>query len=270
MDQLPLLIALLAALALASLAAPRLRVPQPVLLALTGGALAFVPGVPRTPLDPALILAYCLPPLLYADAFATSQKDFMRWLRPIMMLAIGLVAFTILTVGVVTRWLLPELPWAACFLLGAIVSPTDTVAVQAVLARLRVPRRTTAILGGESLVNDATGLVGVQLCVAVLSREEIREGAGEGAQAERAGAEARQGPPQTREAARGDRRTRRRTGGRRTARRKTRASGSFGGRATCGAPYARDVAAPRAAGRSRGETRVPHDGKGMSGCQAAT
>jgi Na+/H+ antiporter len=168
MAQLHLLIALLSALALASLAAPRLRVPQPVLLALTGGALAFVPGVPRTPLDPALILAYCLPPLLYADAFQTSVKDFMRWLRPIMMLATGLVAFTILTVGVATHWLLPQLPWAACFLLGAIVSPTDTVAVQAVLARLRVPRRTTAILGGESLVNDATGLVGVQLCVAVL------------------------------------------------------------------------------------------------------
>jgi len=168
MAQLPLLIALLTALALASLAAPRLRIPQPVLLALTGGALAFVPGVPRTPLDPALILAYCLPPLLYADAFQTSQKDFIRWLRPILMLATGLVAFTILTVGLVTHWLLPELPWAACFLLGAIVSPTDTVAVQAVLARLRVPRRATAILGGESLVNDATGLVGVQLCVAVL------------------------------------------------------------------------------------------------------
>jgi CPA1 family monovalent cation:H+ antiporter len=168
MAQLPLLIALLSALALASLLAPRIRVPQPVLLALVGGALAFVPGVPRTPLDPALILAYFLPPLLYADAFHTSWADFRRWLRPILMLATGLVAFTMLTVGLTAKWFLPELPWAACFLLGAIVSPTDTVAVQAVLERLRVPRRLTAILGGESLVNDATGLVGVQICLAVL------------------------------------------------------------------------------------------------------
>jgi len=168
MAQLPLLIALLSALAFASLLAPRLRVPQPVLLALVGGALAFVPGVPRAPLDPALILAYFLPPLLYADAFHTSWADFRRWLRPIVMLAVGLVAFTILTVGLTAKWFLPQLPWAACFLLGAIVSPTDTVAVQAVLERLRVPRRLTAILGGESLVNDATGLVGVQLCLAVL------------------------------------------------------------------------------------------------------
>ncbi len=168
MDQLPLLIALLAALAGASLLAPRIRVPQPVLLALTGAAVSFAPGVPREPLDPALILAFFLPPLLYADAFQTSWSDFRRWLRPILMLAIGLVGLTVLTVGLAARWLLPDLPWAACFLLGAIVSPTDTVAVQAVLSRLRVPRRVTAILGGESLVNDATGLVGVQLCIAVL------------------------------------------------------------------------------------------------------
>lgn len=168
MDQLPLVIALLGALSAASLLAPRLRVPQPVLLALAGAGVSLVPGVPDEPLDPALILAFFLPPLLYADAFQTSWSDFKRWLRPIVMLAVGLVAFTVLVVGLVARWLLPELPWAACFLLGAIVSPTDTVAVQAVLSRLRIPRRMTAILGGESLVNDATGLVGVQLCVTVL------------------------------------------------------------------------------------------------------
>ena len=84
-----------------------------------------------------------------------------------LMLAIGLVAITILTVGLVAKWCLPELPWAVCFILGAIVSPTDTVAAQAVIERLRVPRRITAILGGESLVNDATGLVGVQIGVVV-------------------------------------------------------------------------------------------------------
>jgi monovalent cation/hydrogen antiporter len=167
MDKLAVLVALLSVLALTPELARRLRAPQPVMLALVGLALAFVPGLPRTPLDPDLILALFLPPILYADAFQTSWVDFKRWLRPILMLAVGLVGFTILCVGFAAHAVLPELPWTVCFLLGALVSPTDTVAVQAVIERMRVPRRLTAILSGESLVNDATGLVGVQLAVAV-------------------------------------------------------------------------------------------------------
>ncbi len=168
MPSLDAILALLVAIALTTLAAPRLRVPLPIALTVAGLALALLPGLPSPRLDPHLILLVLLPPLLYADAFNTSWFDFVRWVRPILMLAIGLVALTTLTVGVAARWLFPELPWVACFALGAILSPTDTVATQAVLARLRIPRRATAILGGESLVNDATGLMGVQLCVAVL------------------------------------------------------------------------------------------------------
>ncbi|MBL8747798.1 MAG: Na+/H+ antiporter [Planctomycetes bacterium] len=161
------LTALLGALALATLLAPRLRLPQPLALAFAGMALAFVPSVRDLDIDPQVILVGFLPPLLYADAFRTSWRDFRRWLRPILMLAIGLVALTIVTVGFVAKWMLPSLPWSVCFVLGAIVSPTDTVAAQAVIERLRVPRRITAILGGESMVNDATGLVGVQIGVVV-------------------------------------------------------------------------------------------------------
>lgn len=167
-ETLQALVLVLGALALATLLAPRLHLPQPLAVALAGVALASVPAVRELPLGPDLILAGFLPPLLYADAFQTSWRDFRRWLRPILMLAIGLVAATILVVGVVAKTMLPHLPWAACFLLGAVVSPTDTVAVQAVLERLRVPRRMTAIVGGESLVNDATGLVGVQIGVVVV------------------------------------------------------------------------------------------------------
>ncbi len=162
------LTAVLGALAVVTLLAPRLRVPQPLALAIAGVALTFIPAVRGIEIDPNLILVGFLPPLLYADAWQTSWRDFQRWLRPILMLAIGLVALTILVVGVVAKLCLPDLPWAVCFILGAIVSPTDTVAAQAVLERLRVPRRTTAILGGESLVNDATGLVGVQIGVVVV------------------------------------------------------------------------------------------------------
>ena len=166
---LPALIGLLAVVALVALVAPRTRVPAPVLLALGGVLLGLLPDFPRLALDPDLVLLGFLPPLLYADAFSASWVDFRRWLRPILMLAVGLVAFTTLAVGFVAHAALPELPLPVCFLLGAIVSPTDTLAVQSVIERLRIPRRMTAVLGGESLVNDATGLVGVQLGIAALS-----------------------------------------------------------------------------------------------------
>ncbi|MBL8860763.1 MAG: Na+/H+ antiporter [Planctomycetes bacterium] len=168
LDSLPVLVALLASLAISAPIARRTGVSPPIVLALVGLALAFLPGLPRRALDPDLILVVFLPPILYADAFQTSWIDFQRWIRPIVMLAVGLVAATILVIGVLTHALLPELPWAVCFTLGAILSPTDTVAVQSVIEKLRVPRRMTAILGGESLVNDATGLVGVQIGVAVV------------------------------------------------------------------------------------------------------
>lgn len=165
---LPGLVATLALIGLASVVAPRIKIPAAVLLALTGIAWALLPGWHALQIEPHVVLAVFLPPLLYAEAWRSSWRDFQRWLRPILSLAIGLVAFTILCVGLTVRWLMPDLPWAVCFLIGAIVSPTDTVAVHEVLHRLRIPRRATAIIGGESLVNDATGLLGVQLALIVI------------------------------------------------------------------------------------------------------
>jgi len=162
------LLLLLAAIALTAILAPRIRVPLPIALTGVGLGLALVPGLPRPRLDPDVVLLGFLPPLLYADAFHTSWVDFRRWLRPILMLAVGLVGVTILTVGLAAHALFPGFPWAAYFTLGAILSPTDTVATQAVLSQLRIPRRLSAIIGGESLVNDATGLVGVQIGIAVM------------------------------------------------------------------------------------------------------
>src|SRR5262245_50594352 len=163
-----MLIVVLAVVVAGTLLARRLDVPPPAVPTISAALVALVPGVPDVPLHPDLILVLFLPPLLYAGAFQTSWNDFKRWMRPILLLATGLVAVTILFVGVVAHAILPSLPWPACFVLGAVVAPTDTVAVQAVIERLRVPRRLTAILGGESLVNDATGLVGVQVGVAVV------------------------------------------------------------------------------------------------------
>jgi len=168
MDVLPTLILMLGVIGMISFLAQRVAIPAPVLLAVAGVVWSLIPRLPSLEIAPGVILAVFLPPLLYADAWQASWLDFRRWLRPILQLAIGLVAFTILVVGLVAHWALPGLPWASCFLLGAIVSPTDTVAVHAVLERLRVPRRATAILGGESLVNDATGLLGAGLATVVV------------------------------------------------------------------------------------------------------
>lgn len=162
------LVAMLMTLALVALLARRIATPYPILLVIGGLCLTLVPGVEPPALDPELILLFFLPPLLYYESFHFSWRDFRRWLQPILMLAVGLVAVTACAVAVVAKLLLPELSWASAFILGAIVSPTDTVAAMAVIRRLRIPRRITALLGGESLVNDATALVTFQLAVRVV------------------------------------------------------------------------------------------------------
>ena len=139
--------------------ANRIRVPYPIVLVVAGIGIGFVFDWPPLDLGPNLILAIVLPAVLYPAAINTSWRDFRLMLRPILLLAIGLVATTTLAVGVAFKWLVPEVPWSVAFALGAIVSPPDAVAATAVLRRFRLPRRLVALLEGESLVNDATGLV---------------------------------------------------------------------------------------------------------------
>lgn len=146
--------------------AHRIGLPPATALLVGGGALAFLPGLPKVALDPELILVLFLPPLLMDGAYFTAFGRFRRHLAGILSLAIGAVVFTTLAVGVVTHCLVPSLPWAACFALGAIVSPPDAVSARAVLQGVKLPRRLSALLEGESLLNDATGLVLFRLAVA--------------------------------------------------------------------------------------------------------
>ncbi|HEY7377738.1 MAG TPA: Na+/H+ antiporter [Steroidobacteraceae bacterium] len=139
--------------------ANRIQIPYPIVLVLAGIALGFVYDWPGLNPQPQTVLAIVLPAVLYPAALATSWRDFRSLLRPILLLAIGLVATTTLAVGLTFKWLVPQAPWAVAFALGAIVSPPDAVAATAVLRRFRLPRRIVALLEGESLVNDATGLV---------------------------------------------------------------------------------------------------------------
>ena len=157
---------LMAVVVALELLARRLRLPPAAALILGGIGLALVPDSPDVELDPDLALVLFLPPLLLSSAYFTVWRDFRANLRVILQLAVGVVAFTTFVVGVVAHWVEPSLPWAACFALGAIVSPPDAVAAKAVLQRLSLPPRMTIILEGESLVNDATGLVLYRFAVA--------------------------------------------------------------------------------------------------------
>lgn len=139
--------------------ARRLGLLAPILLLVTGLAIALLPGVPVIKLQPDLVLIWFLPPLLYVAAVNTSVPAFRFNLRPILLLAIGLVVFTAFMVGLVLHLVLPGVPFAGALALGAVVAPPDAVSATAVARRLRLPRRLVAILEGESLLNDATALV---------------------------------------------------------------------------------------------------------------
>jgi monovalent cation/hydrogen antiporter len=160
-----LLFALVAALVII---ARKLAAPYPVFLVVGGLALSFIPHLPEVKLDPSIVFYFFLPPLIYPAALFTSWRDFRRNLRPILLLAIGLVLFTMVAIACVAHVLILDLPWAAAFALGAIVSPPDAIAATSVIRRLSVPRHIEAILEGESLVNDATALVALQFAIGAL------------------------------------------------------------------------------------------------------
>lgn len=163
-----LVIAMLLAIIILHFVAHRLSLPPAVALLAGGTALAFLPGVPVVALDPELVLVIFLPPLLMDGAWFTAISPFRRHIVGILSLAVGAVIFTTVAVAVVAHWLMPELPWAACAALGAIVSPPDAVSARAVLQRVRLPRRVMTLLEGESLLNDATGLVLFRFAVAAV------------------------------------------------------------------------------------------------------
>jgi monovalent cation/hydrogen antiporter len=150
------------------LAAKKLRLPPAVAQLVGGAAIAFLPGLPAFEIDPALVLVVFLPPLLMDGAYFTVWQEFRRHLSGILLLAIGAVLFTTLVVGLALHAWNPDLPWAVCFALGAIVSPPDAIAAKAVLQRVALPRKLLVLLEGESLLNDATGLVLYKFSIAVV------------------------------------------------------------------------------------------------------
>lgn len=139
--------------------------------------MAFLPGMPEVKLDPELVMTLFLPPLLCDGAWFTEIARLRRHLAGVLSLAIGAVLFSTLVVALVAHAMVPGLPWAACAALGAVVSPPDAIAARAILARVRLPRRLNALLEGESLLNDATGLVVFRFAVAFAAGGAVSPGA---------------------------------------------------------------------------------------------
>jgi len=157
--QLELVILLLAVVLALTTVAQKIFIPYPILLVIGGLILGVIPGLPAVTLSPDLVFLVFLPPILWSAAYFTSWREFRDNLRPISLLAVGLVLATTAAVAAVARTMLPGIGWPEAIALGAIVSPPDAVSATAIARRLGVPRRVVTILEGESLVNDATALV---------------------------------------------------------------------------------------------------------------
>lgn len=168
MHRLELLLGLLAAIAFLAAIGRRLRIADPIVFAIGGLVLALIPQVPDVVLPPDLVLLLFLPPLIFAASRHTSWAEVRQGLRPILFLAVGLVLATMGAVALVVHLVLPDLPWAVAFALGAIVGPPDAVAATSIAGALRLPRPIVEVLEGEGLFNDVTALVAFQIASGVV------------------------------------------------------------------------------------------------------
>jgi monovalent cation/hydrogen antiporter len=165
--ELVFLLLLLFVVAFASLAR-KLQLPYPIVLVIAGLLLSFIPGIPKISLNPDLIFLAVLPPLLYSAAWFTSWRDFSYNIVSILSLAFGLVGFTVLGVAQAAHWTFAGFDWRLGFVLGAVVATTDAIAATSIAKRIGLPQRIVDILEGESLVNDATGLLALEFGVAMV------------------------------------------------------------------------------------------------------
>src|SRR3712207_5460324 len=168
MSDIELLLALLAAAVALVWLARLVNVPYPALLVVAGLAIGLIPGVPELELDPDVVFLIFIPPLVHAAAWSSSPRQLREFARLIGLLAVLLVLLTMGAVALVAHTLIDGMSWQAAFVLGAIVAPTDPVAATAVFRRLGARQRLTGLIEGESLLNDATALVGYRIAVAAI------------------------------------------------------------------------------------------------------
>jgi Na+/H+ antiporter len=159
---------LLSAAFLLIMLAKKLKIAYPLFLVIAGLVVSYIPGIPVITIAPDLIFLIFLPPLLYEAAWYTSWNDFWKWKRPISLLAFGLVVFTSTIVAFVSVSLIPGFTLPMGFLLGGIISPPDAIAATSVLKYVKIPKRISTILEGESLVNDASSLIVFRFALAAV------------------------------------------------------------------------------------------------------
>jgi monovalent cation/hydrogen antiporter len=165
--ELVVLVLLVLVVALAA-AAKRLAIPYPIVLVIGGLIISLFPIGPHIELDPELVFLVILPPLLFGAAYVTSWRDFRYNLVSIGLLAFGLVGFTVIGVAAASRWILPGFTWEMGLVLGAVVSTTDAIAATSIAKRLALPKRIVDVLEGESLINDASGLLALEFAVTLM------------------------------------------------------------------------------------------------------
>ncbi|MEO7961876.1 MAG: cation:proton antiporter, partial [Ginsengibacter sp.] len=146
----------------------KFKLPFPIVSVLCGLIISVIPGLPAVSLQPEIVFLIFLPPLLYEAAWKTNWHNFKSNKRPILLAAFVLVLFTTLVVGAAAHYFIPGISWPTGFLLGAIVSPTDAVAATSITRGLRLSPKIISILEGESLVNDASGLVAYKFAVSAV------------------------------------------------------------------------------------------------------
>ena len=168
MENMATVIILLAVVTALAEVTDKIKIPYPILLVLAGIGIGLLPGLPRIVLHPEVVFLIFLPPILYAGAWTTSWIDFKKAKRPITLLATGCVIFTTCAVAWIAHEFISGFGWTEAFVLGAIISPPDAVAAAAATKGLNIPKRVTTILEGESLVNDATGLIAYKYAVAAV------------------------------------------------------------------------------------------------------
>jgi len=152
--------------------ARKLQVPYPIVLVIAGGLLGFVPGIPKIALNPDVIFFVILPPLLYSAAWVTSWREFSFNLFSILLLAFGLVTFTVIGVAESAHWFFAGFDWKLGLVLGAVIAPTDALAATSIAERVGIPKRITDLIEDESLVNDATGLLALEFGIALVLGNE--------------------------------------------------------------------------------------------------
>jgi Na+/H+ antiporter len=153
--------------------AEKFHLPYPIVLVIAGTLLSFVPGIPKITLNPELVFFVVLPPLLYSAAWLTSWREFSFNMVSILFLAFGLVAFTVFGVAMGAHWLFPGFDWRMGFVLGAVVATTDALAATTIARRVGLPKAIVDILEGESLVNDASGLVALEFAIALIVSNQV-------------------------------------------------------------------------------------------------